>query len=125
MDPETRLDKWLWAARFFKTRQLAQQAVNGGKIRLNNQPVKPGRRINPGDRLTIRRGDSEQTILVIANSAHRGPATVATKLYRETPESLAKRETLASYASIQTHPKRDRPGRPSKRERRQIEKLLP
>ena len=121
---DTRLDKWLWAARFFKTRQLAQQAINGGKVRLNQQPVKPGRKVKAGDQLTIRRGEIEQVVAIISCSNRRGPATLAATLYSETAESRTKREALALRNADQANPEQQRRGRPSKRDRRQLQRLL-
>ncbi len=87
-----RLDKWLWAARFFKTRRLATEAIAGGHVHLDGQRVKPSRPVRVGDRLEIRKGEVRFEIDVLALSERRGPASKAAKLYRETPESLARRE---------------------------------
>lgn len=95
-----RIDKWLWAARFFKTRSIAQEAVELGRVRLNDQRLKPSREVKPGDRLTVERGDERFDIFVEKISTVRGPAPVAQTLYRETDESkknacgLAKCERL-------------------------------
>jgi len=115
-----RLDKWLWAARFFKSRSLATEAINGGKVHLDGARVKPSHGVRPGDRLRIRRGEMEWTVDVVALAARRGPASEAQKLYRETEASLAARERqreerrLAAAAA----PRPDH--RPDKRARRRI-----
>lgn len=118
-EPRIRLDKWLWAARFFKTRSLATEAINGGKVRVNKQRVKPARAVHIGDGLEIQRGQQQLTVVVMALSTRRGPATEAVQLYQETAESIAKREQEAeqrrSTAST-PHPAK----RPDKHDRRQI-----
>lgn len=88
-----RLDIWLWAARFFKTRSLAKQAIEGGKVDVNEAPAKPARLVHVDDRLRVTRGIERFAIRVIAISATRGPASVAQALYEESPESLAARES--------------------------------
>ncbi|HEY0821800.1 MAG TPA: RNA-binding S4 domain-containing protein, partial [Rhizobacter sp.] len=91
-----RLDKWLWAARFYKTRSLATQEIDKGRIQVNGQVVKPARELKPGDLLEIRQAaQSARTIKVLALSHVRGPAPVAQALYEETPESIARREEQA------------------------------
>src|SRR6476620_9360644 len=90
--PSVRLDIWLWAARFFKTRSLAKQAIEGGKVALNDAAAKPSRGVHAGDRLAIRRGEEAFVVDVIALSEQRGPAAAAQALYRETEESRATRE---------------------------------
>ena len=87
MSSPVRIDKWLWAARFFKTRALAREAISGGKVHLNGYRVKPGRALKPGDSLRVQRGEEEYTINVIEISTRRGPATVAQLLYAETEEA--------------------------------------
>jgi len=116
-----RLDKWLWAARFFKTRALATEAINGGKVHLNTQRVKPARAIKIGDTITIRKGPYKYIVEVMALSARRGPATAAAKLYAETEQSQLARSQLAEQlrAQIAFLPLRDK-GRPTKKSRRQI-----
>lgn len=89
-----RIDKWLWAARFFKTRSLASQAVSGGHVSLNGNRVKPSRTVQVGDMLLVRRDFFEFTIRVIELSERRGPASVARALYEETADSISKREAL-------------------------------
>jgi len=114
-----RLDKWLWAARFFKTRRLATEAIAGGHVHLDGQRVKPSRPVRVGDRLEIRKGDVRFEIDVLALSDRRGPASEAAKLYRETPESLARRERereARRLAARAPAPAR----RPDKRQRRRL-----
>ena len=90
-----RLDKWLWAARFFKTRSLASDAINGGKIQLNGHRAKRAKHVQVGDEIRIRKGPYEQLVVVRGLSERRGPAPVAQTLYEETAESHHKREMLA------------------------------
>jgi ribosome-associated heat shock protein Hsp15 len=117
-----RLDKWLWAARFFKTRGLAVDAISGGKVYLDGQRVKPARPIRVGMELRIRQGDVEKTVVVRGLNTHRRPAKEAVLLYRETDESIAAREQseeLRRSAGI-----RERgTGRPTKRDRRNLQRL--
>lgn len=119
---EIRLDKWLWAARFFKTRSLAAEAVTGGKITINNERPKPSRIVRPGDRLTVRRGSYEWTVIVKDISRLRGPATQAHLLYAETEESRSKREAAIAQLKLERPPEFDSPGRPSKKDRRAMER---
>jgi ribosome-associated heat shock protein Hsp15 len=119
-----RLDLWLWVSRFFKTRALAAAAVEAGRVELNGQKAKRGKGIRPGDQLRIRLGPYEYRITVLGIAARRGPAAVAAALYREDPESVTAREHLAEQHRLAakltaTAPK----GRPTKRDRREIEKL--
>ena len=115
-----RIDKWLWAARFFKTRSLATDAVNGGKIKLNGTQTKPARDIKVGDRLDIYNGDTRWTVIVAALSAKRGPAVEARQLYEETAESITARETEQARRKLEHEPAADLHGRPTKRDRRQM-----
>jgi len=117
-----RIDKWLWAARFFKTRSLAQAAVAGGKVKANGERVKPARAVAPGDRLAVRSGEFEWLITVKALSNQRGSAEAARKLYEEDEASRAQR--LAQVADRRAHASvwGERKGRPAKRERRQMER---
>jgi ribosome-associated heat shock protein Hsp15 len=117
-----RIDKWLWAARFYKTRSLAQQAVEGGKIKLNGERVKPAKELKPGDTLVIHIGVYEWAISVVTLSDKRGPATVAHTLYEETSESEARRTEQAALRKIVPEPSAQRHGRPTKRERRQLDR---
>lgn len=115
-----RIDKWLWAARFFKTRSLAADAVEGGKVHLNGSRTKPGRAIRAGDELKIGRGPYEWTVIVKALSERRGPASQAEKLYEETDQSKKSRQALATEVRLQTPPGFRPEGRPSKKDRRDI-----
>jgi len=116
-----RIDKWLWAARFYKTRSLAQQAVEGGKIKLNGERVKPAKDLRTGDRLDLNIATQDWTITVLALSDKRGPASVAQTLYEETPESVARRAQQSVLRKLAAEPSGQRHGRPTKRERRQLE----
>jgi len=121
-DDRTRIDKWLWAARFFKTRSLATQAVEGGKVLLNGERVKPAKGLRVGDELRIRTPVFEYTVHVGALSDKRGSASVAALLFTETPESIAKRD--AARANRQPRdPSTFIRGRPTKRDRRQLERF--
>jgi ribosome-associated heat shock protein Hsp15 len=120
---EIRLDKWLWAARFFKTRSLAAQAIAGGKVEINDDRARPSRLVRLGDRLKIRRGPYEWTIAVKAISRLRGPAQKAKLLYNESEESVRKREVMIAQMKLEHPPDFDSPGRPSKRDRREIAKF--
>jgi len=119
-----RLDKWLWAARFFKTRSLASQEITKGRVQVNQQLAKPARDIRPGDTVWIKRGDTAITVVIQALSAIRGPAPAAQQLYAETPESIAKREKAAEMRRLAPEPARQiEQGRPTKRDRRLIDRL--
>lgn len=120
---EIRLDRWLWAARFFKTRSQAAQAIGGGKVQLNGHRVKRAKPVHVGDELRIRKGPFEQCVVVRGVSERRGPAIVAQTLYEETPESLAQRETLALQLKAVPAPEFRTKGRPTKKERREIERF--
>jgi ribosome-associated heat shock protein Hsp15 len=115
-----RLDKWLWASRFFKTRTLASEAVDGGKVHLNGERVKAGRALKPGDRLEIRRGPEVFEVLVLALLEHRGPAAVAQTLYEESEASRTRREALAEQQRLLAASLPRTTGRPDKRSRRRI-----
>jgi len=115
-----RLDKWLWAARFFKTRALARAAVQGGKVHLNGGRVKPARTLAVGDELRVQRGNEALTIHVLEISDRRGPAAVAQALYEETETSREQREALAAERKLQREAHAGRERRPDKRQRRQI-----
>jgi ribosome-associated heat shock protein Hsp15 len=123
MDP-VRIDKWLWAARFFKTRSLASQAVSGGHVSLNGNRVKPARTVQVGDMLVVRRDLVEWTIKIIELSERRGPAGVAQTLYEETVESLNKREALEEQRRILRLQGNPPERRPEKHERRKIRRFL-
>ncbi len=120
---KTRLDKWLWAARFFKTRSLAIEAVSGGKVHLNGARTKPAREIDIGDKLTIRRGPYEWTVVVRALSLRRGPASAATLQYDETEESKRIREEAVSEIRAQEWRSPHTKGRPSKKNRRDLSRF--
>ena len=118
-----RIDKWLWAARFFKTRSLATDAVSGGKVRLNEAPTKPSRDVKPGDRLEISNGDTRWQVVVLALSDKRGPAPEARLLYEETAASIAEREAEQQRRQLALEPAAEIHGRPTKRDRRQIDRF--
>ncbi len=118
-----RIDKWLWAARIFKTRSLATDAVSGGKVRLNGAPTKPARDVKPGDRLEISNGDTRWQVVVLALSDKRGPAAEARLLYEETAASIAEREAEQQRRQLALEPAAEIHGRPTKRDRRQIDRF--
>jgi len=123
-DPaRVRLDKWLWAARFYKTRSLAKTAVEGGKVHLNGARTKPAKEVTPGDRLTVTRGEVEQIVMVVNVAERRGSATIAATLYEETPESIDTRERIRAERRMRaaglTVPK----SRPNKKQRRALRDL--
>jgi ribosome-associated heat shock protein Hsp15 len=122
MDAPVRLDKWLWAARFFKNRGLATEAVNGGRVHLNGQAVKPSKDVKPGDELEITIGEDRRTIVVHGTAERRGSATVARALYEETPESVVERERRAEQRRLARPLGTDLGARPTKRDRRRFEK---
>jgi ribosome-associated heat shock protein Hsp15 len=99
--PSARLDVWLWAARFFKTRSLAKQAIEGARVEVNDARAKPSRPVHAGDRLRIRRGEETWSIVVEAVSATRGSASIAEKLYRETEASRAARDALREQRRLE------------------------
>jgi ribosome-associated heat shock protein Hsp15 len=117
-----RIDKWLWAARFFKTRSLAATAVECGKVLVNGARVKPAKLLAAGDTLTIRLGPYQYVIEVLALSGKRGPAAEAQKLYKEAEESRLRREALSIELKAQPEPSAHE-GRPTKRDRRDMERL--
>ena len=118
-----RVDKWLWAARFFKTRSLAARACELGRIEANGQPAKPAREVRTGDLLQVRNDTGDFQIEVLALSQMRGPAAVAQTLYRETEASRELRLKLAEERRAMPHFEALREGRPSKRDRREIDRL--
>lgn len=118
-----RVDKWLWAARFFKTRSLATQAIEHGRVKLNGERVKPAREVKPGDRLDLHVGDSDWTVTVRSLSMQRGPAPVAQLLYAEAPDSLARRQQQAAERKLAVSPEAAIKGRPTKRDRRLIHRF--
>ena len=118
-----RIDKWLWAARFFKTCALASEAVDGGKVHLNGDRVKAARPLKLGDRLEVRRGQELFEVVVKALSEQRGPAAVAQELYEETEASAAKRQTDADQRRALSAAMPHFEGRPDKRSRRKLAKF--
>lgn len=122
-DDRVRLDKWLWAARFYKTRSLASEAIAGGKVQVNGDRAKRARPLQVGDEVRVRQGPYEHLVVVRALSARRGPASAAAELYEERPESRAAREAMAVqlrtlHAAFVTEK-----GRPTKRDRREMERV--
>lgn len=119
-DEKTRLDKWLWAARFFKTRALATTAVNGGKVHLNGQRVKPSRPVKLQDCYQIHRGNERLEVIVTGLSSRRGSATIAQALYKETAESLIQRQSEAEKRKLAAMQRPASDHKPNKQERRRI-----
>jgi ribosome-associated heat shock protein Hsp15 len=117
-----RIDKWLFAARFFKTRSLAADAVDRGRVRVDGEPVKPARNVKVNDKLVIDNGSDRWEVVVAAISDKRGPAPVARELYFETDESIAKRENDKTARRLFPEPSLDIKGRPTKRDRRAMSK---
>ena len=116
-----RIDKWLWAARFFKTRSIAKAAIEGGKVHHNGERVKVSKEIRVGTELTIQQGFDKKTVLVKALSGVRGPAPIAQQLYEETEVSIARRELIATQRKLHNLERPDH--RPSKKDRRDISKF--
>jgi ribosome-associated heat shock protein Hsp15 len=122
-DGRVRLDKWLWAARFYKTRGLASEAIAGGKVQVNGDRAKRARPVQPGDEIRIRQGPYEHQVVVRALSARRGPASAAAELYEETAASRAAREAMAlQLKSLHAAFVPDK-GRPTKKDRRELGRL--
>jgi ribosome-associated heat shock protein Hsp15 len=120
---QVRIDKWLWAARFFKTRSAANEAVLGGRVRVNGVRVKPSKEIRANDLVELTIGQVQWTLVVKGVSDKRGPAAVAAALYDETPESVAGRERHAAERRLARPPGADLGARPTKQARRRIEAL--
>jgi ribosome-associated heat shock protein Hsp15 len=121
-----RLDKWLWAARFFKTRALAVDEIGKGRVHINGQPAKPAREVGAGDLISIRKENVVFHVHVRAVSSVRGPAPAAQLLYEETPESLATRQREAERRRLMAEPAQTiKEGRPTKRDRRLIDRFRP
>jgi len=120
---ETRIDRWLWAARFYKTRTAATDAVAGGRVHLNGARVKPAKDVRPGDTLDVTIGDTRREVVVVAVAERRGPASVAQSLYEETPDSIARREQRAADRRFARPLGADLGGRPTKQDRRRLEAL--
>ncbi len=116
-----RVDKWLWAARFFKTRSVAKDAIEGGKVHHNNERVKVSREIRVGMELTIQQGFDRKTVVVKALSSVRGAAPIAQQLYKETEVSIARRELLSAQRKLDNLARPEH--RPSKKDRRQIHRF--
>lgn len=122
-EPEAvRLDRWLWAARWFKTRGLATEAVTGGKVHLNGRRVKPATDVRAGDELRIRKGPYTFTVVVTGVAQRRGPARQAASLYQETEESAAARELRRIQMRDMPVPTYEGKGRPTKRKRRELDR---
>jgi ribosome-associated heat shock protein Hsp15 len=118
-----RIDKWLWAARFYKTRSLASDEIGKNRVQVNGQDAKPSKEVKVGDTVCLRQGAVERTVLVHGLSGVRGPAPVAQLLYSETPESIEARQKAAEQNRLAREPALSiEQGRPTKRDRRQIEK---
>ncbi len=118
-----RIDKWLWAARFFKSRSLAAKAVDAGQVRVGEERVKPARELKSGETLHIRIGDTEFEVRVLGLAAMRGPAAQAALLYEESAGSRARREASREKRRIEPEPAAGRVGRPTKRDRRLIHRF--
>jgi ribosome-associated heat shock protein Hsp15 len=118
-----RLDKWLWAARFFKTRSLASDAVDGGKVKLNGATTKPAKDVKLGDRLQIRAGEQDLEVIVQGLNEQRRPASEAQLLYQETPDSVKERTRAAELRKIAPAPVAGHKGRPTKRDRRDLNRI--
>jgi len=123
-DGKLRIDKWLWAARFFKTRALAQDAVEGGKAKLNGQAVKAAREVKAGDVLDISVGQVHWTVTVLGVNGQRRPAPEARLLYAETPESVTRRAREQEERALAPSPGEDIKGRPTKRDRRRMDRFF-
>jgi ribosome-associated heat shock protein Hsp15 len=120
MSENVRIDKWLWAARFFRTRALARDAIKGGKVQIEGVRVKPGRTLQVGDRLSIRRGDDEYVVSVDDIGDRRLSAQLAQEKYTEDAEARARREAAAEQRKLDHQARQQRQRRPDKRQRRQI-----
>ena len=122
-DDKVRLDKWLWAARFFKTRSLATEAVDGGKVDVNGARAKPAKLIGPGDEVRVRVGPHLYVVKVKDTAERRGPASLARELYDETPESAAARERAAEQHRLAATTFDFDDGRPTKKDRRELRRF--
>ena len=118
-----RIDKWLWAARFFKTRGASTEAVLGGRVHVNDERVKPAKDVHVGDRLEVTIGDLRRTVVVRGLADKRGPASVAAALYEETPESISLREQRVAERRLARPLGADLGARPTKQDRRRLEAL--
>ncbi|HEU0201813.1 MAG TPA: RNA-binding S4 domain-containing protein [Burkholderiaceae bacterium] len=124
-DARVRIDKWLWAARFFKTRSLATQAIELGRVRIASERIKPARELHIGDRLEIAMGEVQLEVVVRALGTMRGPATVARTLYEETTASVARREQRLAQRRYGVEPAAAIKGRPTKKEGRLLRRIEP
>ena len=118
-----RIDRWLWAARFFKTRSLAKTAIEGGKVHVDGQRIKPAKEVRVGQTLTVRRGQQQLTVVVTALSEQRGPAKVAQELYSETDDTIETREALSPRRRMERAGLQVPANRPSKKDRRDLRRL--
>ena len=117
-----RIDKWLWAARFYKTRSLASEDIDKGRVEVNGQTAKPSREVKPGDTVQVRQGAVQRMVVIAGLSAQRGPAPVAQLLYQETADSMEQRAKLALQQRYAREPALSQEqGRPTKRDRRELE----
>ena len=123
MPERLRIDKWLWAARFFKTRSLAAKAVDGGRVRLNGERAKPAKELKPGDELAIHIAELEWAVTVLQLSDKRGPAAAARLLYTESEASQQRRQQALEARRLKVGPLREERGRPTKRDRRMIHRF--
>lgn len=123
MAEKVRLDTWLWAARFYKTRAQAAQAIDGGKVKVNGERPKRSKLVAPGDDIRVRKGPYEFQIVVRGLAERRGPATEARLLYEETAASIAARQVLAAQLRFKAVPVYEGKGRPTKKQRRAIERV--
>ena len=119
---KVRIDKWLWAARFYKTRSLATEEIDKGRVRVNDAEVKPSKEVKPGDTVVLRQGSVTRTLLVRGISDKRGAAPIAQQLYEETEASLKLREQLSEQRRLEPATSLEH-GRPTKRDRRDIDKV--
>jgi len=116
-----RIDRWLWVARFFKTRSLAAEAVKGGRVHVDGERVKPSKEVAAGDRLDVTIGQQRRQVVVLGTAPRRGPAAEAALLYEETADSIAERERQAAERRACAPPVFDHGGRPTKRDRRRLD----
>lgn len=121
--PSVRLDKWLWAARFFKTRGTSKEAIEGGKVHVNGNRAKAARAVKPGDILDITRGEIRYEVVVVGVAEKRGPASIAHGLYEETSESAERRRVERERRKSVAVPDWPQKGRPTKRDRRQLQRF--
>ena len=120
---EVRIDRWLWAARFFKTRSTATDAASGGRVHVNGARVKPAKEVRPGDTVEVTIGDTRREVLVLAVAERRGPASLAQSLYEETADSVARREQRSAERRFARPLGADLGARPTKQDRRRLEAL--